>query len=284
MHKAILETKNLTYAYHDGKTALNGITLSVLHGESVGIIGPNGSGKSTLLMHFNGILEGEGEVVVDSMPVRKENLKAIRRIVGWLSQQSDDQLFMPTLFDDVAFGPLNMGLSDADVRVRVEEALHLVGLEHLASRPPHHLSGGEKKAAAIAAILSMRPQVILMDEPTNNLDHASRRSLIEFLRELPITKVIVSHDLEMIIDLCPRVVLLDRGVVVADGPSAQILGDEELLRAHRLEAPLSVVLKKEREERPESKGRPEKRRREAWGLRLGQHPTPQPNAQTQEDV
>jgi len=254
MHKAILETKNLTYAYHDGKTALGGITLSILHGESVGIIGPNGSGKSTLLMHFNGILEGDGEVIVGSMPVRKENLKAIRRIVGWLSQQSDDQLFMPTLFDDVAFGPLNMELSEAEVRERVDEALRLVGLEHLASRPPHHLSGGEKKAAAIAAILSMKPQVILLDEPTNNLDHASRRSLIEFLRELPITKVIVSHDLEMIIDLCPRVVLLDGGRVIADAPSTEILGDEGLLKAHRLEAPLSVILRKEREEQAGAQG------------------------------
>lgn len=249
MHKAILETRDLRYAYHDGKQVLNGITLSIMHGESVGIIGPNGSGKSTLLMHFNGILEGEGEVVVDSMPVTRANLKAVRRIVGWLAQQSDDQLFMPTLFEDVAFGPLNMGLGEDETRLRVEEALHLVGLEHLAERPPHHLSGGEKKAAAIAAILSMKPEIILMDEPTNNLDHASRRTLVEFLRQLTITKVIVSHDLELIIDLCPRVILLDRGVVIADGPSTEILADDRLLRAHRLEAPISVVLRKEREER-----------------------------------
>lgn len=253
MHKAILEAKDLHFAYHDGKHALNGVTLSILHGESVGIIGPNGSGKSTLLMHFNGLLEGHGEVIVDSMPVRRENLKAIRSIVGWLAQQSDDQLFMPTLFDDVAFGPLNMGLPEAEVRERVEEALHLVNLEHMATRSPHHLSGGEKKAAAIATVLSMRPQVMLMDEPTNNLDHATRRALIELLRQLPVTKVIVSHDLEVIIDLCPRVILLDAGLVVADGPSTEILADEKLMRAHRLETPFSVLLRKERESRVNSR-------------------------------
>jgi cobalt/nickel transport system ATP-binding protein len=249
MHKAILETKDLSFSYHDGKSALNGITFSILHNESVGIIGPNGSGKSTLLMHFNGLLEGRGEVLVDSRPVCRENLRAIRSMVGWLAQQSDDQLFMPTLYDDVAFGPLNMGLDEHEVKHRVEEALGAVGLAGLGGRSPHHLSGGEKKAAAIATILSMRPEVILMDEPTNNLDHASRRALVELLRQLPITKVIVSHDLEMIIDLCQRVVLLDEGRIVADGPAAEILGDEGLMKAHRLETPFSVLLRKERQEK-----------------------------------
>jgi len=252
MHKPILETYGLDFAYHDGRPVLDGVTVSILHGESVGIIGPNGAGKSTLLMHFNGILHGRGRVVVDGIEVGRDTLRDIRRKVGWIAQDSDDQLFMPTLFDDVAFGPLNMGLSEDEVRRRVEEALALVGLSDFAERAPHHLSGGEKKSAAIATVLSMRPEVILMDEPTNDLDHSARRSLIEFLRELPVTKVVASHDLEMIIDLCPRVILLDKGRVIADGASTEILADEALLRAHRLEAPLSVVLRKEREKKLDS--------------------------------
>jgi cobalt/nickel transport system ATP-binding protein len=244
MHKPILETKDLHFAYHDGKPVLDGVNLSIRHGESVGLVGPNGAGKSTLLMHFNGVLTGHGEVRVDGMKVEASSLREIRRKVGWVSQDVNDQLFMPTLFDDVAFGPLNMGLGEEDVRARVKEALAMVGLEELAHRPPHHLSGGEKKAAAIATVLSMKPAVMLLDEPTNDLDHAARRALIGFLRELPVTKVIASHDLEMIVDLCPRVILLDHGRVIADGPSAAILGDETLLAAHRLEAPLSLVLKR----------------------------------------
>ena len=247
MHKTILETESLRFAYHDGRPVLDGVTVSVLHGESVGLVGPNGAGKSTLLMHFNGILKGRGKVLVDGMPVEKDNLRAIRRIVGWISQDSGDQLFMPTLFDDVAFGPLNMGLDDGEVKARAEEALAMVGLSGLGERSPQHLSGGERKAAAIAAVLSMRPQVMLLDEPTNDLDHAARRALIDFLRLLPVTKVIASHDLEMIIDLCPRVIMLDAGRVVADGASTEVLADETLMRRHRLEVPTSVVLRKERE-------------------------------------
>ena len=247
MHKAILETEDLSFSYHDGRPVLDGVSISILHGESVGVIGPNGAGKSTLLMHFNGILAGIGTVRVDGERIDKATLAQVRRKVGWISQSSDDQLFMPTLLDDVAFGPLNMGLTEAEARRRANEALGMVGMQHLADRPPHHLSGGEKKAAAIATVLSMRPQVMLMDEPTNDLDHAARRALIDFLRQLSVTKVIASHDLEMIIDLCPRVILLDRGRVVADGPSTEILGDEELLKGHRLEVPQSVHLRQERE-------------------------------------
>ncbi len=254
MHKPILETESLTFAYHDGKPVLDSVTLSILHGDSVGIIGPNGAGKSTLLMHYNGILRGEGVVRVDGTEVSKATLKEIRRKVGWVAQDSNDQLFMPTLFDDVAFGPLNMGLGEEEVRARVREALELVGMTEFAGRPPHHLSGGEKKSAAIATVLSMRPEVILMDEPTNDLDHASRRRLIEFLKGLDVTKVIASHDLEMIADLCRRVVLLDKGRVVADGAAMEILSDEGLLSAHRLEAPLSVVLGRLRRESPDESG------------------------------
>ncbi len=249
MHKPIIQTHDLTFAYHDGKPVLTSIDLTIMHDESVGLIGPNGAGKSTLLMHFNGILRGSGTVLVNDIPVEKATLKKVRRLVGWVAQDSNDQLFMPTLFDDVAFGPLNMGLPEDEVRRRVDQTLRLVGLDKMADRPPHHLSGGERKAAAIATVLSMRPEIMLLDEPTNNLDHAGRRALIDFLIDLQTTKVVASHDLEMILDLCPRVILLDGGRVIADGPSDKILADEKLLSAHRLEPPLSALLKKERDAR-----------------------------------
>jgi len=243
MHKPIVETEGLRFAYHDGKPILDGVTVSILHNDSVGIIGPNGAGKSTLLMHFNGVLRGSGVVRIDGVLLADDTVKDIRRKVGWVSQDTNDQLFMPTLFDDVAFGPLNMGLPDAEVRLRVEQALAVVGLAPLASRPPHHLSGGERKAAAIATVLSMRPAVILLDEPTNDLDHAARRSLIGLLGALPVTRVIASHDLEMVLELCRRVILLDKGRVVADGPAEEILSDRSLLESHRLEPPLSLELR-----------------------------------------
>lgn len=245
MHKPIIETSDLCFAYHDGKPALSEISLSILHGDSVGFIGPNGAGKSTLLMCFNGLLRPtSGTVRVDGLPVTESNLREVRRKVGWMAQDSNDQLFMPTLFEDVAFGPLNLGLPREEVLGRVEEALRQVGLSGFSDRAPSHLSGGERKAAAIATVLSMQPEVLLLDEPTNDLDHASRRALIDLLKRQPVTRVVASHDLELILDLCRRVVLFDRGRIVAEGPTEVVLGDVDLLRAHRLEAPLSLVLRR----------------------------------------
>jgi len=241
MSEFLIETRNLHFAYHDGKPVLNGVTFTVSKGESVGLIGPNGAGKSTLLMHLNGILTGQGTILIQGRKLDKSNLADVRRKVGWVAQDSDDQLFMPTLFDDVAFGPLNMGLDESEVRLRVEEALQTVGLEEATRRSPHHLSGGEKRAAAIATVLSMRPKVLLLDEPTNNLDHTGRRTLIRFLQKHPTTKIVASHDLEMILELCRRVILLDAGKVAADGPARKILANAPLLSRHRLEPPLSLV-------------------------------------------
>jgi len=245
LHKPIIETSDLCFAYHNGKPALSGVSLSILHEDFVGFIGPNGAGKSTLLMCFNGLLKpSSGTVLVDGVPVTQAHMKEVRRKVGWMAQDSTDQLFMPTLFDDVAFGPLNLGLSRDEVMQRVEDSLRQVGLANFADRAPSHLSGGERKAAAIATVLSMQPEILLLDEPTNDLDHASRRALIDLLRRLPVTRVVASHDLEMILELCRRVVLFDQGRIVAEGPTAEILGNEELLRAHRLEPPLSLMLRR----------------------------------------
>jgi len=245
LHRPIIETSDVCFAYHDGKPVLTGISLSILHEDSVGFIGPNGAGKSTLLMCFNGLLKPtSGTVRVDGLPVVEANLKEVRRKVGWMAQDSNDQLFMPTLFEDVAFGPLNLGLAREEVLSRVEDAFRQVGLSGFADRAPSHLSGGERKAAAIATVLSMRPEILLLDEPTNDLDHASRRALIDLLKRLPVTRVVASHDLEMILELCRRVILFDQGRIVAEGPTAEVLGNETLLRAHRLESPLSLALRR----------------------------------------
>lgn len=241
MSHHIVEVNNLRHAYGDGTVALNDVSFRITHGESVGIIGANGAGKSTLLQHLNGYLAAsEGEVRIGEIPVTKATLNEIRHAVGMVFQDPDDQLFMPTVFDDVAFGPLNLGLPEKDVLARVEAALQQVDAAHLRDKPPYHLSGGEKKRVAIATVLSMLPNILVMDEPTNGLDPFARRQLIGILKEFQHTKIVASHDLDMVLDVCDRVIVLNAGTVVADGIPEQIFRNTSLLADCRLERPLAL--------------------------------------------
>jgi len=207
----------------------------------VAIVGANGAGKSTLLLHLNGYLAPTtGSVRIGDFPLTKETLKRVRRTVGMVFQDPEDQLFMPTVYDDVAFGPLNLGLTPKDVDVRVMEALATVGAEHLKNRPPYKLSGGEKRAVSIATVLSMSPDILVMDEPTANLDPRARRKLIELLKTFKHTKIIATHDLDMVIDLCERTIVLHNGQVTADGPTLEIFQNDALLEKSHLEKPLRI--------------------------------------------
>jgi cobalt/nickel transport system ATP-binding protein len=232
-----LEVADLRFSYHDGHPALRGVSLKIAPGEKVALVGPNGAGKSTLMLHFNGILLGQGDVRVCGLPVAGGNLGRVRAAVGLVFQDPDDQLFSPTVFDDVAFGPLHMGLPEADVRRRVDQALAAVGMAGLAGRVSHHLSIGEKKRIAIATVLSMDPEVLVLDEPSAGLDPRARRGLIHLLRRLPQTMLVSTHDMRLVDELFARTVVMDDGLIVADGPTPQILGDSALLEAHGLEAP-----------------------------------------------
>ena len=230
-----IEIENFSYTYADGTSVVHGISLSIGHSERVAFIGPNGAGKSTLLLGICGFVKGAGRVLIDGIEVRRENSKKIRTLTGSVLQDPDEQLFMPTLFDDVAFGPLNMGLDEADIRRRVEETLAHVGLGGMGHRPPHHLSAGQKRAAAIATVLSMSPKIITMDEPDSSLDPRSRNRLLELLRTLKQTLVVASCNMEFVAKLCDRVILLDGGKIVADGNAKTILSDAVLMEAHGLE-------------------------------------------------
>lgn len=236
-----VEVNNLQHVYPDGTVALHGVTFRIHHGESVAIIGANGAGKSTLLLHLNGYLSAtSGMIVIGDTLLAKDNLAEIRRTVGMVFQDPDDQLFMPTVFDDVAFGPLNMGLPIDEVKTRVMEALERVEAVELRDKPPYHLSGGEKKRVAIATVLSMLPEILVLDEPTNGLDPHARRQLIALLSAFHHTKIVTSHDLDMVLELCERTIVLQEGRVMADGPTLEIFGNEELLESCRLEKPFAM--------------------------------------------
>lgn len=234
---AALQVTDLRFAYPDGRQALTGVDLTVEEGQRVALLGPNGAGKTTMALHLNGILEGEGSVTVGGMELVDENLAEIRRRVGLVFQDANDQLFMPTVFEDVAFGPANLGLSGPELDERVASALDQVDASDLAARPPHHLSGGEKRSAAIATALAMEPHILVLDEPTSGLDPAGRRELVETLQELDHTLLVITHDLPFALELCERSVIMDGGRVVADGPTPQLLADQALLAKHRLEMP-----------------------------------------------
>ncbi len=236
--RRVLEVAGLAYAYPDGHQALYGVDLHIHQGERVAVLGPNGAGKTTLVLHLNGILTaGAGTVRVGGLAVEKANLAEVRRRVGIVFQDPDDQLFMGSVRADVAFGPANLGLRGDELDARVMAALEQVGMAELADRPPHHLSFGQRRRVAVATVLAMEPEILVLDEPSSNLDPASRRELADIVRGLDVTVLMITHDLPYALELCPRSVVLSDGHVVADGPTPDVLTDEALMREHRLELP-----------------------------------------------
>jgi len=238
-----VEVEGLAFAYPDGRQVLYGVDLRIERGERVALLGPNGAGKTTLVLHLNGILgvvaggAGTGSVRIGGLDVGRDNLVELRRRVGIVFQDPDDQLFMPTVSDDVAFGPMNLGVKGPELDRRVHEALTQVGMAEHADRPPHHLSYGQRRRVAVATVLAMDPEVLVLDEPSSNLDPASRRELADILTSLDTTLLMVTHDLPYALQLCPRAVLLDGGRVVADGSTRDLLADSALMASHRLELP-----------------------------------------------
>ena len=243
MSLPVLDVRGLAYAYPGGHQALFGVDLHVHAGERVALLGPNGAGKTTFALHLNGILTpGRGSVTVSGLPVTGDSLLEVRRRVGIVFQDPDDQLFMTTVRDDVAFGPANLGVRGAELDARVAEALRAVGVEDLAGRAPHHLSFGQRRRVAIATVLAMRPEILVLDEPSSNLDPTSRRELADILRTLDVTVLMVTHDLPYAVELCERSVVLSEGTLVADGPTRAVLADAELMARHRLELPVGFSI------------------------------------------
>jgi cobalt/nickel transport system ATP-binding protein len=236
-----ISVRDLGYTYPDGTRALDGVSFEVGHGEAIAVVGANGAGKSTLLMHLNGLLTpAEGEVRIGGTPVVRSTLPDIRRTVGMIFQDPDDQLFMPTVAEDVGFGPLNLGLPPKEVATRVDQVLTRVAAAHLKERPPYRLSGGEKRAVSIASVLAMEPNILVMDEPSSSLDPRARRGLIDLLRSFEHTRIIATHDLDLAAELCERTLVMSAGTVVADGATREIFTDDELLAASGLERPLGM--------------------------------------------
>jgi len=233
----VLSVHDLHFSYHDHHAALRGVSFDLCEGDKVALVGPNGAGKSTLMLHLNGILTGQGDVTVGDARLTRDNLPAIRAMVGLVFQNPDDQLFSPTVFEDVAFGPLHMGLPKDEVVKRVESALSAVRMSNYRDRMSHHLSVGEKKRIAIATVLSMNPQILVLDEPSAGLDPRARRTLINLLRDLPITMLVSTHDMKLVEELFPRTIVMDEGLIVADGKTKEILEDEKFLNEHGLEKP-----------------------------------------------
>ena len=235
----MIEFRNVSFSYETGTPVIENLSFKIESGEAVGLIGANGAGKSTVMKLLLGLVYGEGEILIDDLAVAKANLAEIRRKLGFVLQNSDNQMFMPTVYEDMIFAPLNYGLSREEAEQKVDAVLGKLGLEDLKYRHNHKISGGEKRMAAIATILAMEPEAIRMDEPTSALDPYNRRVVINTIRELPQTKLITSHDLDMIAETCDRVILLSGGKLAADGPAQEILHNRELLECNRMELPLS---------------------------------------------
>lgn len=233
-----LEVRGLQFSYPDGTEVLRGVDLTIGAGERVALLGPNGAGKTTFVLHLIGILQAaSGTVAVDGVELTDDSVRDLRAKVGFVFQDPDDQLFMPTVRQDVAFGPANFGLRGDDLDLRVKEALTMVGMDHAASKAPHHLSGGERRRVAIATVLAMRPSILILDEPSTNLDPAGRRELAEILSGLDVTLLMVTHDLPYAFEICERSVVMSEGVIAADGPTSDVLSDAAAMTRHRLELP-----------------------------------------------
>jgi cobalt/nickel transport system ATP-binding protein len=245
MTKKAIEIRNLSYSYPDGTKALSNINLDIFEGESIGLIGPNGAGKSTLLLHLNGILRSNNtQIKIFGLELNDKNLPQVRSKIGLVFQDPDNQLFMPTVFDDVAFGPINMKLSKKEVEDSVNEALERVDMLSSIKRLSHHLSFGEKRRVSIATVLSMKPEILVLDEPSSNLDPRHRRDLINLLNQLNLTKIIATHDLDLVLETCLKVILIDKGGIVIKGNALDILSNKTLLQAHNLELPYQLSEKR----------------------------------------